>query len=133
MYQTKWAVMLISALLMSSAQVQAEESNEKFAKSQHKAPNNTAKNKRDHKLAKPSAQNQGNGKSDIDLTAEVRKSIMAQKGMSIDGQNVKIITKNGVMTLRGPVNTEAEKELIDKLAKESGAKAVTNQLEPKKQ
>jgi len=132
---TKWASVLIATSLSLSCAhaVFAEDSNEKFAESQQTAPDNTTKNKRDKKLHKQTAENQSNSKSDVDLTAKVRRAIMSEKGMSTDGQNVKIVTVNGVITLRGPVNSEAEKELIGKLAKDSGAKAITNQLEPKKQ
>jgi hyperosmotically inducible protein len=57
---------------------------------------------------------------------------MATKGLSVDAQNVKIITKNGVVTLRGPVNDDSEKSLIDGLVKNCGAvQSYTDQLEVK--
>ncbi len=112
----------------------AAESVEKFGQSQAKAPNNTAKNKRDKALSKPTAQDQSNTKSDTNITIALRKAILSQKGMSIDAQNVKIITENGILYLRGPVATANEKDLIGNLAKTScGARAITNQLEVKGQ
>jgi len=110
------------------------ESVEKFEKSQAKAPNNTSKNKRDKTLGKPTAQDQSNTKSDTNITIALRKAILAQKGMSVDAQNVKIITENGILYLRGPVANANEKDLIGNLAKTScGARAITNQLEVKGQ
>jgi hyperosmotically inducible protein len=132
MLKIQFAVVAMALMVMPIQAGVAEESTTKFEKSQEQAPDNTSKNKRDKRLGKKTAQNQSNTKSDVALTASVRKSIMAEKGMSVDGQNVKIITQHGSITLRGPVETEAEKELIGKLAKDSGASAVTNQLEPKK-
>jgi hyperosmotically inducible protein len=133
MHAKRWALTLISLSLIGGQAVLAEESAEKFANSQQQAPDNTSKNKRDKRLDKVTPENQALIKSDVTLTREVRKAIMHEKGMSIDAQNVKIITKDGVMTLRGPVNTQAEKDLIGKFAQESGAKEITNQLEPKNQ
>jgi osmotically-inducible protein OsmY len=130
---TKAAFLIVAMSLTFSLPVSAEDSQTKFDHSQEKAPDNSSKNKRDKVLDKPTAQNQSNAKSDVALTREVRRAIMKEKGMSINAQNVKIITKHGVMILRGPVATEDEKELIGRLAKDSGATAITNQLEPKRQ
>ncbi|MFA7336917.1 MAG: BON domain-containing protein [Candidatus Obscuribacterales bacterium] len=112
----------------------AAKAEQKFEESQEKAPNNSSKNARDEKLGKATAQNQSGQKKDVDITRELRKAIMATKGMSIDGQNVKIVTRKGVVTLRGPVSSESEKNLIGDLAKNCpSVVSFTNQLEIKGQ
>jgi len=78
------------------------------------------------------AENQSNTKSDTDVTIALRKSIMAEKGLSTDAQNIKIITRGKVVLLRGTVDSEDEKALISTLAEQTcGAKKFNNQLEVK--
>ena len=63
-------------------------------------------------------------------TAQIRKEILAAKNMSVNAQNVKIITIDGQVTLRGPVNTAEEKRLIGEIADRSAHSGdVDNQLE----
>ena len=74
--------------------------------------------------------NQGNSKADVATTAQIRKEILAAKNMSVNAQNVKIITIDGQVTLRGPVNTAEEKRLIREIADRSTHSGdVDNQLE----
>jgi len=55
---------------------------------------------------------------------------MADKSLSTDAKNIKVITVNGVVTLRGPVNTPKEKSTIEAKAQNiAGANNVDNQLE----
>ena len=63
-------------------------------------------------------------------TAQIRKEIVAGNNMSVNAKNVKIITIDGQVTLRGPVNTAEEKRLIGEIA-DRGAHTgnVDNQLE----
>ncbi|MDP3510344.1 MAG: BON domain-containing protein [Candidatus Melainabacteria bacterium] len=118
----------VTAALAEDA-VKAEQ---KFEESQEKAPNNSSKNARDEKLGKATAQNQSPQKKDVEITRELRKAIMATNGMSVDGQNVKIITRKGIVTLRGPVSSESEKNVIGDLVKNcSSVVSFTNQLEIK--
>jgi sporulation protein YlmC with PRC-barrel domain len=73
-----------------------------------------------------------NSTADRDRTAQIRKEIVAGKGMSANARNVKIITIDGQVTLRGPVNTEEEKRLIGEIAARIAQPAnVNNQLEVK--
>lgn len=97
------------------------------------APDNTANNKRDAKGETKTPMDQSNAKTDIDITAGIRKSIMADKDMSTNAQNVKIITEKGVVTLRGVVNSQTEKDAIAAYATATtGVTRVDNQLEVKK-
>jgi sporulation protein YlmC with PRC-barrel domain len=73
---------------------------------------------------------QGNSKADVSTTAQIRKEILAGKEMSLNAKNVKIITINGQVTLRGRVNSEEEKRLIGKIADRIARSGnVNNQLE----
>jgi hyperosmotically inducible protein len=75
------------------------------------------------------ADNQKNNKADIALTAEIRKAIMADKTLSTSAHNVKIVTANGIVTLRGNVPSESEKDTVASKAKDlAGATNVVDQL-----
>lgn len=92
--------------------------------------NNTAMNKRDadDRTLMPTDQMEGS-KADIELTRKIREMLTDEDSLSMKAQNVKIITLKGITTLRGPVNTMAEKRKIEQLAKSAGAKSIKNQLE----
>lgn len=75
-------------------------------------PDNTKVNKRDRNAAEPTADQQKMNKGDRDLTAQIRKSIMADKSLSTYAHNIKVISQNGVVTLKGPVHSEDEKKAI---------------------
>jgi hyperosmotically inducible protein len=68
-------------------------------------------------------------KADRDLTQEIRKSIVSDKSLSAQAHNVKILTKDGMVTLKGQVKTDEEKKAIeDKAASVAGADKVTSEL-----
>jgi len=97
-----------------------------------KEPDNTARNVRERNASTLTPMDQGNSQADVNTTAQIRKEIIAGKDMSVNAQNVKIITNTGKVTLRGPVNTDAEKRLIGEIAdRVAQAENVTNQLEVK--
>lgn len=111
-----------------------ETDSEKFAKSQETAPDNTAKNKRDKVENTMTADKAGNSKSDVETARDIRKQIMATKGLSINAQNVKVIVKNGVVTLRGPVDNAGEKDTLEGIVKGCCSTATfTDKLEVKGQ
>lgn len=98
---------------------------------EHTAPDDTKINKRDRENQTLTPGNQSNKKADIKITQAIRKSILKHH-LSTDAKNIKIITINGDVTLRGPVNNTAEIEKINKLAKTvAGIKTINNQLEVK--
>lgn len=94
-------------------------------------PANTAVNERDHIAGKVTPQDQARGSSaDVEATRQIRQRVMDDKTLSIKAQNVKIITLQGVATLRGPVETIEEKTRVENLAKQSpGVKSVRNEIE----
>jgi hyperosmotically inducible protein len=91
---------------------------------------NTRINVRDRQDQTLTPLNQGNSKADVATTAQIRKGIIAGKTLSVNAKNVKVITINGQVTLRGPVNTAEEKRLIGEIADRSTHSGdVDNQLE----
>lgn len=98
------------------------------------APDNSAVNVRDRNPAAMTAGQQSNNKSDVELTREIRRAVIKDHSLSMLAHNVKIISANGSVTLRGPVNTEEEKTTIANKAQTiAGADKVDNQLEVKGQ
>lgn len=95
------------------------------------APDNTSVNKRDRNTQTLTPLDQSNTKADTDITQAVRKSIMNEQ-LSMNAKNIKIITQNGEVTLRGPVDSSAERNKIVELANAvPGIRSVNNQLEVK--
>lgn len=94
---------------------------------------NTGTNKRDRADNEPTADQQKNNKTDLDLTAEIRRAIMKDKGLSMNAHNVKIIAMDGKVTLKGPVETDAEKQTVEQKAFDVAGRArVTSEIEIKK-
>jgi hyperosmotically inducible protein len=93
---------------------------------------NTARNIRDRFDRTVTPLDQGNSQADLDTTAQIRKEIVANKNLSVNARNVKVITNNGRVTLRGPVNSNEEKRIIAEIAARiAGPDNVDNQLEVK--
>jgi hyperosmotically inducible protein len=90
-------------------------------------PDNTKANKND---TATTADQQKNNVSDRELTQKVRKAVMADKTLSTYAHNVKIISQNGTVTLKGPVRSEDEKKAIMAKAVEvaGGADKVTDEI-----
>lgn len=93
---------------------------------------NTARNRGDEPGDRTTSEGQSNTQADIDITAEIRRQIMDADNMSMNAQNVKIVTNAGVVTLRGPVETADEKSRIETIAAAvAGVSRVENLLEVK--
>jgi hyperosmotically inducible protein len=90
---------------------------------------NSGRNVRDRNDAAVTAGDQSNSERDIGLTQEIRQGITSNDDMSMQARNVKVISQDGVVTLRGPVETEQEKESIESLARNAGATRIDNQIE----
>ena len=93
-------------------------------------PDNTGVNKRDRKPEEPTAGQQKMNAADRTLTAKIRKAVMADKSLSTYGHNVKIISQNGTVTLKGPVRSDDEvKSIVSKATEATGdASKVVNQM-----
>jgi hypothetical protein len=93
-------------------------------------PDNTARNERDADGDTKTPIDQDENQADVTTTAEIRKMITGDSNMSINARNVKIVTSRGKVTLRGPVDSAAEKEAIEKFAREvAGETNVTSEIE----
>jgi hyperosmotically inducible periplasmic protein len=95
-------------------------------------PDNTAINERDRSHETQTSGDQSNNSADLKITQAIRQALMKDSELSTTAKNVKIITNNGQVTLRGPVKNAQEKAKIDQLAKSaaSGAK-IDDQLQVK--
>jgi hyperosmotically inducible periplasmic protein len=71
-------------------------------------PDNTSVNKRDRNPGEATADQQKMNAADRALTAKIRKSVVADKSLSTYAHNVKIISQNGTVTLKGPVHSDDE-------------------------
>lgn len=90
---------------------------------------NTGVNTRDRDDLTKTPFDQNENESDIKITADIRSRVVETE-MSVDAQNVKIITQDGKVTLRGPVHTADEKAQIEKIASDvAGIDNVDSQLE----
>lgn len=91
---------------------------------------NSKRNSRDVQGGPLTPEDQSENKNDVLVTQQIRSSIVKDDSLSTNAKNIKIITRQGKVTLRGPVATQAEKENISNKAKQiAGASHVVNQLE----
>lgn len=93
-------------------------------------PDNTKINQRDRNAGEPTADQQKANSSDRAITQQIRKSIVKDSSLSTYAHNVKVITQNGMVTLKGPVRSEEEKKAIEQKATEvAGADKVTSEID----
>lgn len=91
---------------------------------------NTKTNERDRNPSTLTPADQGGSEADRTITQRVRQGVVSRDGLSMTAKNVKIVTVDGVVTLRGPVNNDSEQSTIGTIAKGvDGVKRVDNQLE----
>jgi osmotically-inducible protein OsmY len=96
----------------------------------YERPDNTAVNERDRDGRTVTPLDQAENEADLGVTQQIRQAIVDDDTLSIAAQNVKVVTSGGVVTLRGPVESEQEKRLIeDKAMQVAGVSRVDNQLE----
>lgn len=96
-------------------------------------PDNTAINQRDRSGETETSGDQSNGSADLKITQSIRQALVKDSELSMTAKNVKIITNNGQVTLRGPVKNAQEKARIDQLAKSAaGGAKIDDQLDVKK-
>jgi hyperosmotically inducible periplasmic protein len=93
------------------------------------APDNTKTNQGDASSGAMTAQQQKMNPADRATTKQIRSAIMKDSTLSTYAHNVKIITQDGKVTLKGPVRSEEEKSAIESKAETvAGAANVTNDL-----
>ena len=91
-------------------------------------PDNTKVNQRESNQGGTTADQQSNEKADREITQQVRKALINDKSLSSYAHNVKIVTQNGVVTVKGPVRSEEEKNAIEAKAAEVSGKDVKSEL-----
>ena len=112
--------MVFCVSLMASPTPQSQDS-------QQTAPDNTKTNK---DQAGPTADQQKMNSSDRAVTQKIRKAIHEDQSLSTYAHNIKVITQDGKVTLRGPVRSEEEKSNLEaKAVSVAGQENVTNQLD----
>ena len=90
---------------------------------------NTKVNKRDRAEGAKTADQQKENASDRELTQKIRRALMDDKSLSTYAHNVKVVSQDGQVTLKGPVRSEDEKKTVEAKATEvAGAGPVVNQL-----
>lgn len=91
---------------------------------------NTKVNQRDRNQSEPTADQQKENTNDRQLTQQIRRAIVKDKSLSSDAHNVKIVTQNGAVTLKGPVKSAEEKQAVEsKAAEVAGADKVNSELQ----
>jgi len=124
-------VALATSLVLTTGSVRAENATQPSAPA-GSALENTERNVRDSGNTTLTPQDQKETHGDRELTAAIRRAIIKDKSLSLNAHNAKIITRNGVVTLRGPVENSAEKIKLESIAQgKRGVTQVDNQLEPK--
>ena len=125
---------LFGSLLMvySSHGQQATPTPRDPASSDSTAADNTKRNSSEENKNTDTAEKQSNSKDDLALTQKVRQAVMKDGSLSMNAKNVKIIAQDGKITLKGPVDSQQEKDTIGTEAGEiAGKDKVDNQLEVK--
>jgi hyperosmotically inducible periplasmic protein len=95
-------------------------------------PDNAATNERDRSGETKTSGDQSNSSADLKITQAIRQALMKDSELSTTAKNIKIITANGQVTLRGPVKTTQEKAKVDQIARSAaGGAQIDNQLDVK--
>jgi hyperosmotically inducible periplasmic protein len=116
-----WLVTLASAAVLSCGPV--------GLKAQQPQPDNTKTNERDRAKSEPTSDQAKNNRSDREIMRDIRKALVDDKSLSTYAHNVKIIAQNGKVTLKGPVRSEEEKNIVEQKAGEvAGPGNVTSEL-----
>jgi hyperosmotically inducible protein len=99
------------------------------ALAQQTPPDNTKVNKADRSKGAVTADQQKENAADRDLTKKIRQAVVGDKSLSTYAHNVKIVSQNGQVTLKGPVRSEAEKaSIVAKATEIAGEGKVTNEI-----
>jgi osmotically-inducible protein OsmY len=93
------------------------------ANDQNAAPDNTKVNTRDRDKNEMTADQQKEKRSDRELARQVRRALVKDKSLSTYAHNVKVIARDGAVTLKGPVRSEEEKQAVEAKAVEVRDKA----------
>jgi len=87
-----------------------------LAVAQTPKPDNTGVNTRDRQPGAITADQQGNSAADREATKKIREAIVGDEALSTYAHNVKVVTRDGTVTLKGPVRSEAERKAVESKA-----------------
>jgi hyperosmotically inducible periplasmic protein len=98
---------------------------------QDQPADNTKVNERDRSKDEPTADQQKENRSDMDVAKQIRRALVNDKSLSTYAHNVKVIVQNGTVTLKGPVRSDEEKRTVEAKAAEvaGGSDKVTSELQ----
>lgn len=137
MRATAWLLLMILVCFVPACSSETTKDSETTPPASSAAPaptdaDNTARNAEINTATEtPTAQ--GENPADREITASIRKSVVDDNSLSVNAHNVKIITDAGIVTLRGPVKSDQEKQTIEAKAKQvAGVTRVNNLLEVEK-
>jgi osmotically-inducible protein OsmY len=127
--KASFCVALVAALVAASTAPAFARDPSTTGEAAESAPDNTGRNVRDRGDTLTSG-DQSETEADRTLTQKIRQAVVGDDALSTTAQNVKIITINGMVTLRGPVKSDTErKEIAAKAEQIAGAGKVQNHLE----
>jgi len=116
--------LFLITLLCSVPSIWAQTAND-----QNAAPDNTKVNTRDRDKNEMTADQQKENRSDRELARQVRRALVKDKSLSTYAHNVKVIARDGAVTLKGPVRSEEEKQAVEAKAVEvAGQGKVTDEI-----
>lgn len=117
---------LMAVLVSISCATWAQESG-----SQEQRPADNSKvNTRDRDKSESTADQQKDNQSDREIARQIRRAIVKDKSLSSYAHNVKVISENGMVSLKGPVRSEEEKKAVEsKAAEVAGQDKVRSQIE----
>lgn len=116
-----WATSLLLGVSLAAGPIPQE---------QQPAPDNSKTNQGDGNKGAATADHQKMDPADRNITRQIRASIFKDRSLSTYAHNIKIITRDGKVTLKGPVRTDGEKANIEaKAAAVAGAANVSSQIE----
>jgi hyperosmotically inducible protein len=120
MKRTLLAIACLSALSLAAFAADDEKSK----------PDNTKTNERDRSGDTQTSGDQSNSSADLKVTQAIRQALMKDGELSTTAKNIKIITANGQVTLRGPVKNAQEKAKVDQIARSAaGGAQIDDQLD----
>jgi hyperosmotically inducible periplasmic protein len=120
-------ILLFAAVAMFGC---SKKGNDETASQTTVAPDNSGVNVRDRNDQTKTAGDQSESEGDRTISQNIRQALNSDDSLSTNGKNIKVITVDGTVTLRGPVKSDQEKSAIAAKAQQvAGVKNVDNQLE----
>lgn len=126
--KTSWFILPILGLALVGCDKNVNEPKASSNMTQDK--DNTGRNVRDRDFQTVTPGDQSETEADRVITQNIRRAIMQDNALSTNAKNIKIITAQQVVTLRGVVNTDMERNAILQKAKQfADGNRITDQIE----